>query len=89
MILSENEAFLLASGYTFDSENIRIPLKKHKILNKNKIVDVYLIDDMEAAKKLYKKYEKTYRRRLNIWKDEFIDNTLIVQILDGENNRKI
>lgn len=83
MVLSKNEAWLLAFGYTFDKEDIRIPVKEYKVLKENKIVNMYLISDMEAAKDLYKRYKKSYRRRLDVWSDEFIDNTLIVQMINN------
>lgn len=84
MVLTDNEAWLLARGYSFDKENIRIPIKGFKILNNNKLEDVYLIDDMEAAKDLYKRYKKSYKRKFKIWNDDFIDNTLIVRLVNEE-----
>ncbi|PJI08310.1 MULTISPECIES: hypothetical protein [Clostridium] len=89
MVLTENEAWLLARGYSFDKENIRIPIRKFKILNNYKLEDVYLIDDMEAAKELYKRYKKSYRRKFKIWNDDFIDNTLIVKMVNEDKQNKI
>ncbi|MBV7276836.1 hypothetical protein I6U48_28605 [Clostridium sp. PL3] len=81
MILSRNEAWLLATGSSFDKEDIRIKLNEALVLSSDKKVkNIYYIADIEEAKELYRNYKKTYRRRLGIFKDEFIDNTLIVQL---------
>lgn len=81
MFLSKNEAWLLAIGYSYDKEDIRIKLNESLILNSDKEVrKVYWIADIEEAKDLYKRYKKTYRRRLSTFNDEFINNTLIVQL---------
>lgn len=84
MILSKNEAWLLATGSSFDKEDIRIKLNEALILNRdNEVKKIYYIADIEEAKELYKKYKKTYRRRLGGFKDEFISNTLIVKLLEN------
>ncbi|MDT8715544.1 hypothetical protein IAI10_02575 [Clostridium sp. 19966] len=80
MVLSENEAYLLALGYTFKKDNIRISLRETKIYDQGKIRDIYFIGDMEEAIALYKKYQKTYERRMSLRTKEFIDNSLIVKL---------
>ena len=89
MVLTDNEAWPLARGYSFGKENITILIRGFKILNNRKLENVYFIDDMEAAKELYNKYKKSYKRKFKIWNDDFIDNTLIVRMINGENKGNI
>lgn len=84
MVLSENEAYLLALGYTFKKDNIRISLLETKIYDEGKIRDIYFIGDTEEAKALYKKYKKTYERRMSLRTKEFINNSFIVKLTEGE-----
>jgi|GEM_PF-3619580 len=49
-----------------------------------KIINAYFIDDMEVAKKLYKRYEKTYRRKFNVRTEEFIESSLIAQLVNED-----
>lgn len=86
MVLTENEAFLLASGYTFDISNIRLKTICHKILDIRdmRVKDIYMIADYEEALKLYRHYKKTYIRKVGRFRvSTFVDNTLIVQLDKG------
>ncbi|KAA8674454.1 hypothetical protein [Clostridium sp. HV4-5-A1G] len=83
MVLTENEAFLLASGYTFDVSNVRIKTICHKILDIRdmKVKDIYMIADYEEALELYRHYKKGYMRKIGLHrKTEFVNNTLMVQL---------
>jgi hypothetical protein len=83
MVLTENEAFLLASGYTFDVSNVRIKTICHKIfdISDKKIKNIYMIADYEEALKLYRHYKKSYIRKVGKFRvPEFVDNTLMVQL---------
>lgn len=84
MVLTDNEDWLLAMGYTFEKEDIRIPIKQCKMWRDGEIINAYFIDDMEAAKKLHKRYEKTYRRKFNICTEKFIESSLIVQMINED-----
>ena len=82
MALSKNEAMLLAYGYTNTDKDISIKLNEYEILTNLKskeIGRIYLIADMEEAIKLYKKYRKSFRKKLKVFNDEFIENCLIIQ----------
>lgn len=83
MVLTENEAFLLASGYTFDISDVRIKTICHKILDIRDMTvkDIYMIADYEEALKLYGRYKKGYIRKVGKFRvPEFVDKTLMVQI---------
>ncbi|OAA91323.1 hypothetical protein [Clostridium coskatii] len=83
MVLTENEAFLLALGYTFDISDVRIKTTCHKILDKRdmKVRDIYMITDYGGALKLYRRYKKTYIYKVGRFRvPDFIDDTLIVQL---------
>lgn len=85
MILTKNEAWLLATGFTKTKEDIRLKLKKGSIYNKQvnrSYEDVYIIEDIDEAIKLYKRYKKTFRRIFRCRNDEFINGTFIMQFLD-------
>ncbi|MBN3411006.1 hypothetical protein CJF15_18295 [Clostridium botulinum] len=85
MILTENESYLLATGFTKTKKDIRLKLKKGSIYNKQfnrRYEDVYIIEDIEEAIKLYKRYKKTFRRIFKCWNDEFINNMFIMQFLE-------
>lgn len=86
VVLSKNEAFLLALGTTTDKSDIRISLNEAKVLKKGEIESVYYIADMEEAKRLYLKYKASYRRRLKTFSDEFINNSLIVRLCGVKGN---
>lgn len=82
MVLTENEAFLLASGYTFDISDVRIKTTCYKILDKRdmKVRDIYFIADYKEALELYRHYKKTYIRKIGRYRvPDFINDTLIVQ----------
>ncbi|MBV4417050.1 hypothetical protein [Clostridium tyrobutyricum] len=86
MVLTESEAFLLASGYTFDISNVRIKTICHKIfdISDGKVKDIYMIADYEEALKLYRRYKKGYMRKVGKFrKTEFVEKTLMVQLDKG------
>lgn len=86
MVLSENEAFLLALGTTTDKSDIRISLNEAKVFKNGEIKSVYYIADMEEAKNLYSNHKAAYRRRLKTFNDEFINNSLIVRLCEVQGN---
>jgi hypothetical protein len=90
MVLTENEAFLLASGYTFDISDVRIKTICHKIfdISDGKVKDIYMIADYEEALKLYRHYKKSYIRKVGKFRvPEFVEKTLMVQLDNKERCR--
>lgn len=83
MVLTENEAFLLAIGYTFDISDVRIKTTCNKIVDHDdmKVKNIYFIADYEEALKLYRHYKKTYIHKVGRYRvPDFINDTLIVQL---------
>jgi hypothetical protein len=84
MILSQNEANLLAWGYCRSKENIRIGLNKAKIFSCGELKNIYFINDIQEAIDLYIKYEKTFRRRLDMYNDDFINHCVVIKAIGLE-----
>lgn len=79
---------ILAFGFAKTTEDIRLKLKRGSIYSnvfKHTYRDVYIIENIEEAINLYKRYEKTFRKKLKCRRDEFINECYIVKTLNDKN----
>lgn len=86
--LTNNEIDLLEWGWTSSPNNIRIQLCHHRAFSCGNIVDMYFAKDMEEAKKLYRTYQKSFKRGVCECRVEsFVQQCFIGQII-AEDSKK-